>query len=221
VDEVVRIAPAELLYPEAHDGVAPAAVESVRAAAGCALTARPPWSFRPREAVELLREHFGVATLTGFGLDDDDPAVGCAGAVLRYLQETQTPGEGATSPRLAHLRPPRRRADDACVTIDAATLRNLEIERTMRSGTTADSLLSIFGHCRTGMGKRQLRHWLCFPLRDLSAIRARQRAVQVLVEEPRLAAPLAETVAGVQDVARIVSTANCRGWPRPLGRSPR
>jgi DNA mismatch repair protein MutS len=217
VDEVVRIGPAELLYPESGDGVVPPTIETVRAAAGCALTARPPWTFRPREAGEALRQHFGVATLTGFGLDDDDPALGAAGAVLRYLQETQTPHEDAAAPRLQHLRPPRRRADDASVTIDATTLHNLEIERTMRSGTTADSLLSIFGRCRTGMGKRQLRQWLCYPLRDLAAIRSRQRMVSALVEDPRFLESLAETVGAVQDVARIAGrVAMRRATPRDL-----
>jgi DNA mismatch repair protein MutS len=216
-DEVVRIGPAELLYPESADGGVPRIIESVRAAAGCALTARPPWTFRPREAGEALRKHFGVTTLSGFGLDDDDPALGAAGAVLRYLQETQTPNDDGASPRLQHLRPPRRRADDASVTIDAATLYNLEIERTMRSGTTADSLLSIFGRCRTGMGKRQLRQWLCFPLRDLAAIRVRQRMVSELVEDPRLVESLAETVAAVQDVARIAGRVSMRrATPRDL-----
>ncbi|MHC4220654.1 MAG: DNA mismatch repair protein MutS, partial [Planctomycetota bacterium] len=217
VDEVVRIGPAELLYPEPADGAVPADVESVRVAAGCALTARPSWTYRPREAGEMLREHFGVATLTGFGIDDDDPALGAAGAVLRYLQETQTPGEGAGSGRLGHLHPPRRRADNAFVTLDAATLHNLEIERTMRRGTSADALLSIFGRCRTGMGKRELRQWLCFPLRDLAAIEARQRMVSALVEDPRFAAALGEAIAGVQDVARIVGRVSMRrATPRDL-----
>ncbi|MHC4768636.1 MAG: DNA mismatch repair protein MutS, partial [Planctomycetota bacterium] len=216
-DEVVRIGPAELLYPESGDGGVPPIIESIRAAAGCALTARPPWTFRLREAGEALREHFGVATLSGFGLDDDDPALGAAGAVLRYLQETQTPNDDGASSRLQHLRPPRRRADDASVTIDAATLHNLEIERTMRSGTTADSLLSIFGRCRTGMGKRQLRQWLCFPLRDLAAIRVRQRMVSELVDDSRLVESLAETVSAVQDVARIAGRVSMRrATPRDL-----
>jgi DNA mismatch repair protein MutS len=216
VDEVVRIGPAELLYPESPDGV-PAAVEAARAAAGCALTARPPWTFRPQEAGETLREHFGVATLTGFGLDDDDPALGVAGAVLRYLQETQAPGDGAASLRLRHLRPPRRRVDDACVTIDATTLHNLEIERTMRAGTAADSLLSVFTGCRTGMGKRLLRHWLCFPLRDRAAIEGRQRMVADLAGDARFAADLSRTLGDIQDVARIVGRVSMRrATPRDL-----
>ena len=213
-DEIVRLAPAELLYPEPADGAVPPLVESIHAACGCALTARPSWTFRGRDAGELLREHFGVATLAGFGLADDDPALGAAGAVLRYLRETQMPDADT---RLAHLRPPRRCPDDAHVIVDATTLYNLEIERTMRSGAAAGSLLSIFTRCRTGMGKRCLRQWLCYPLRDRAAIEDRQRAVTDLVEDRRFAAGLGEALSGVQDVARIAGrVALGRAIPRDL-----
>ena len=43
------------------------------------------------------------------------------------------------------------------VAIDAASLRSLEIERTLRSGQYDGSLLSIFQPCATSMGKRRLR----------------------------------------------------------------
>ena len=46
--------------------------------------------------------------------------------MLRYLRETQAPGDDAQQ-RLGHLRPPRRRSMDRFVTLDATTLYNLEI----------------------------------------------------------------------------------------------
>ncbi len=215
VDEVVRIGPSELLYAEEPGGAIPPPVERIRDAAGCALTARPGWTFRPDDARQCLLEHYGVASLAGFGLADDDSGVGAAGAVLRYLMETQAPAD--RGPGLAHLRPPKRDAADRYVTVDATTLRNLEIERTMRSGATAESLLSIFGRCGTGMGKRRLRQWLCFPLRDAAAIEARQRAVAELVGDRELSEALAGRIASVQDVARIVGrVALRRATPRDL-----
>ncbi len=215
VDEVVRIGPSELLYAEESGGGVPQPIEAIRDAAGCSLTARPGWTFRPADARQCLLDHYGVASLAGFGLDDDDPAVGAAGAVLRYLMDTQAPGE--RGPGLAHLRPPKHDAADRYVAVDATTLRNLEIERTMRSGATAESLLSIFGRCGTGMGKRRLRQWLCFPLRDAQAIESRQRAVAELVGDRELSDSLAGRIASVQDVARIVGrTALRRATPRDL-----
>src|SRR6185503_13580539 len=103
------------------------------------------------------------------------------------------------------------------VMIDAASLRSLEIERTMRSGDTEGSLLSVMQRCRTPMGKRLLRHWLCFPLRDISAISARQSTVATLLHDTNLFAELAEHIAMVQDVARIVGrVAMQRANPRDL-----
>ena len=222
-DELARLRPSELLYAETADGSLPGRVARAVKAAGCALTSRPGWTFRHRDAGELLRGHFGVTTLAGFGLDDDDPAIGAAGALLRYLQETQSPdGSGQTS-RLGHLRPPKRTASDGHVIIDATTLASLEVERTIRRGETEGSLLSILQRCRTAMGKRLLRQWLCFPLREVEAIEGRQRAVAALVEDRGFAEALSKAVGHVQDVARISSRVSMlRASPRDivaLGRS--
>ncbi len=216
LDEVVRIGPTELLYAEPPDGDVPAAIESIRLALGCALTPRPPWTFRITEARECLQEHFGVTTLAGFGIADDDPAVVVAGGLVRYLRETQAPGDDARR-RLGHLRPPRRRTVHGFVTLDAATLHNLEIEKTIRSGSKAGSVLSIFGRCRTSMGKRCLREWLCYPLRELGAIEARQAVVALLVDDRALADDLGSRVAAVQDVARIAGRVSLgRATPRDV-----
>ena len=216
-DEMLRTAPSELLYAETDDGSVPPQIEAIRRTVGCALTSRPAWTFRLRDAREGLLEHFGVTTLAGFGLGDDDPAVGPAGALLRYLAETQALDPTASRRGLSHLRPPRRDPPDRYLTIDAASLRSLEIERTMRTGQTAGSLLSILQQCRTAMGKRRLRQWLCFPLRDREAIEGRQRAVGALLDDEDLAGRLAEHIARVQDVARIVGrVALGRATPRDL-----
>ena len=105
-DELARIAPRELLYCESADGAVPPRVQALLDATQAAPAARPAWQFRLSEAVELLRKHFGVASLAGWGFDDDEPAVELApaGAVLHYLLETQCaaasdlpspPGRGA------------------------------------------------------------------------------------------------------------------------------
>jgi len=223
VDELARLRPAELLYVETADHEPPPRVQRARDVAGCALTARPAWTFRGRDAADIIRVHFGVQTLSGFGLDDDDPAIAPAGALLRYLQETQCPEDAPNRHQLDHLQPPKREDAALHVVIDATSLASLEIERTMRTGQTAGSLMSILQRCVTPMGKRLLRHWLCFPLRDVAAIEARQRAVGALVADRDGADALAGELRQVQDVARIVArTAMFRATPRDvvaLGRS--
>ena len=65
-----------------------------------------------------------------------EAAIRAAGAVLQYVLETQK----AT---LHHLDPPLRHDPAACVQIDEATRRSLEIARTLRDGRREGSLLAI------------------------------------------------------------------------------
>lgn len=235
-DELARRGVTELLYAATADEKAPPRVQRVLAALGLSGTMRPAWQFRVDEARKLLLDHFGVKSLAGFGLSDDDPAVPAAGAVLAYLRHTQTLEDEAPAKagvkrpkgRLTHVRPPRREDPRGFCVIDAVSLRSLEIERTIRAGgqmaaqRPADSsllgtLLSTPEGIATPMGKRLLREWLCRPLADAGAIAARQRCVAALVSDRRSAAELRAALDGVQDVARIAGrVALDRATPRDL-----
>lgn len=230
-DELVRRGVRELVYPAMADGKVPPRLAGVLAVLGLSGTPRPPWQFRADEAERAVREHFGVSTLDGFGLQSGDPALRPAGAALQYLKETQTIApedvrgvpEGAV-PRatLRHLRPPRRERAGGHLVIDAVSLRALEVERAMRGGAAGSgpsSLLSIFtaSSCATAMGKRLLRDWLCRPLTDVAHIRARQDVVGLLAGERALASALSGVMGRIQDVARIAGRlALGRASPRDL-----
>ncbi|HYF16192.1 MAG TPA: DNA mismatch repair protein MutS [Phycisphaerales bacterium] len=241
-DELARRRVREVLYADDNTGKAPDAVARACAAIGAGPVARPGWHFRPAESLEALRGVFKVATLAGFGLRDDDALVGPAGALVRYLQETQTAGEeesrefaaqGLAVRRgtLAHLRPPRRDAAGAFLVIDTVSLRSLEVERTLREpvgapqgAATDGTLLGVFalagagkGSARTPMGRRLLREWICRPLRDRAAIESRQAGVGLLKEDRALAQRLGEALAPIQDLARIGGrVALARATPRDL-----
>ncbi|MBX3358872.1 MAG: DNA mismatch repair protein MutS [Phycisphaeraceae bacterium] len=224
LDELSRRGVTEVLYAATATGQVPDRVQGVLSVLGVAGTGRPAWQFRGAEGREALLEQFAVGTLAGFGLGDDDHAIGPAGAVLRYLRDTQAPGDPGSTPRtgpLRHLRPPRREDPATGLVIDSTTLRALEVVRTLRDGDAAGSLLGVFsgpgGGCVTPMGKRLLRDWLCRPLSDGSAIAHRQRAVATMVEDRRTAGTLRESLGGVQDVTRIAARlALDRATPRDL-----
>ena len=220
IDEMARRRPSELLYVETADGNVPPRVKAIEQAIACSLTPRSSWTFRQSDATGILRDHFQVTTLTGFGFDEHDSALGPAGALVRYLQDTQSPDADSGDKvinRLGHLQPPARENTGDYLAIDAASLASLEIERTIRSGSYDGSLLSVLQHCCTPMGKRLLRRWLCFPLRDIRKIEARQDAVAVAREDGQLADQLHQQIAGVQDVARIAGRiAMFRATPRDL-----
>ena len=220
VDELVRLDPSELLHRDDDLELEPL-LQQVEATLQCARTPRAGWTFDPSEGARLLREHWSVHSLEGFGLEDTDPDLGAAGALLGFLGETQA-GHGTTA-GLGHLQPPRRESRERIMPIDAATLRSLEIEQTMRSGTSEGSLLATMQSCRTPMGRRALRHWLCHPLTDRGAITQRHDVVQSLVEDESRRRRLRETFDLVQDIARISGrVAMRRVTPRDfwaLGRS--
>ncbi|MEA5611771.1 DNA mismatch repair protein MutS [Nodularia spumigena] len=236
IDELARRGVKEILYAEPVAGEAPERVKGLLAALGASGTGRAGWHFRPGEALEAITSLFDVASVEGFGLDEAAASTRAAGAVIRYLRETQAvdrpPGDATSGGEfqrqrvtLAHIRPPRRVERDRACRIDSTSLRALEIEQTIRDGQLAGSLAGVFlaspvgTRCvvRTPMGKRLLRQWLANPSRDAKSIRARHDAVQALVNGRTLAEALGETLKGVSDVARIAGrVALGRANPRDL-----
>ncbi|MCP4758535.1 MAG: DNA mismatch repair protein MutS [Planctomycetes bacterium] len=211
VDEVARLSPSELLVSETD--AEHACIDRAVTAGDCARTIRPPWTIDPSEGRRLLQSHWGVATLEGWGIGNDEPVIAAAGGLLRFLLDTM-PGEDRP---LSHMQPPVLRDISEVMQIDAATLRHLEIERTTRTGSTDGSLLDSLRCCVTPMGRRLLREWLCWPLTDRRGIESRHDVVAALLADGDALADLVETVGRIQDVARIAGrAATGRITPRDL-----
>ncbi len=165
---------------------------------GIAVTIRPAWMFAIDEATTVLHKQFNVKTLEGFGLTIDDERIGPAGALLTYLKQTQASESG-----LPHLRPPYIKHETAFVSLDATTIRSLEIEQTMKGHTVEGSLLWVMQRCHTAMGKRLLRQWLCEPLADKHRIEKRQSVVTHFLNDDESLRNTQHILDQVQDVARI------------------
>ncbi|MEM6748936.1 MAG: DNA mismatch repair protein MutS, partial [Planctomycetota bacterium] len=216
--ELARLSPSELLVAETATGEPPPRAQqladSIGAAVPPAVTPRPVGVFGQRAAFEALCRQFATAHLGGFGFQDDDPALGPAGAVLDYLRQTQRTPTGEPTRNLRPILPFHR---EQHLVIDPATLASLEVVRTLRTGDTGMALLGAVQGARTPMGKRLLRRWLAYPSRDLSTITHRHDAVQAMTDDDLFARDLRQALAPVQDVPRIVSRLNVgRATPRDL-----
>jgi DNA mismatch repair protein MutS len=199
--ELARLAAAELLVSE--DAALPAVLAQMNG-----LRRRPPWLFERDAAQRLLCAQFGTRDLAGFGCDGLDLAVGAAGCLLGYVQETQ---KGAL-PHLTGLSV-ETRADT--LILDAASRRNLELDSNL-SGHTEYTLLGLFDRCATAMGTRLLRRWFNRPLRARDTLRLRQHALGALVEDKRHAT-LCEPLRAIGDVERILGRVALRSArPRDL-----
>ncbi|HKC39535.1 MAG TPA: DNA mismatch repair protein MutS [Gemmatimonadales bacterium] len=195
---------------EARELVVPAEV-SVSADVGT-VTAREAWEFDPELARDDLMRTYGIASLDGLGVSAEDrPAIGAAGALLRYARELKPGG----LPHLAH--PTIVRRGDV-LPLDEMTRRNLELVEPLRAGAEGATLLEVIDRTLTPMGGRLLRRWLLAPLVDPAAINARLDAVQVLVGDGRGRARLREALDGVRDLERLAGRAALgRATPRELG----
>jgi DNA mismatch repair protein MutS len=210
LDEIARLRPAEVLVPELPSGAPHAIKQQIEQLGIKAITVRPGWQFTLHHAMEQIQRQWQTKTAAGFGFTDDDPAVMAAAAVLSYLEETQKSA-------LAHIRPLRRHVVEDHLAIDPASWRSLEIDRTIRSGTTEGSLLSAIERTRTAMGGRLLRQWLRYPLCDLEHIGARQNAIAALLESPADLKAIVEHLQDICDIERIIGrVAVGRASPRDL-----
>ena len=210
--EVVPTSELELALAryEARELVLPAET-TITAPAGT-MTAREAWEYDPELAREDLARTYGVASLDGLGVAGEDrPALGAAGALLRYARELKPGG-------LPHLAHPRivRRGD--VLPLDEMTRRNLELVEPLRAGAEGATLLEVIDRTLTPMGGRLLRRWLLAPLVDPAAINSRLDAVQVLVRDGRGRERLREALDGVRDLERLAGRAALgRATPREMG----
>jgi DNA mismatch repair protein MutS len=154
----------------------------------------------PAKAAERLARQFGVATLRGFGLDEGEPGVRAAAAVLSYAQSTQRS-------QLDHVTEIRLRGASDRLVLDATTLANLEVLRTQRDAERGTSLLTILDRTVTGPGGRLLRDWLRRPLREVAGIAERHDAVGALAADAQVLARLRASLARIADLERLATRA--------------
>lgn len=167
------------------------------------------WAFQSDYVARILREQFGVAELTGFGLDDHPQALSAAGAIVHYLRENAAKTSDVTAQQaLAHLDRVRYYEQHDALILDPVTVRNLELVAPIFSeeaGKNAATVLATFDVTVTGMGARLLRSWLLRPLIELEAIEARLDAVAQLVQQTVVRGEIRKELKGIQDLERLTS----------------
>jgi len=183
-DEIGRISPSELLIPDHQSADFPIFVNSLP---------YDGYAFLPDHAGQLLRDHFNVHSLDGFGCAGLHAGTGAAGAVLHYLVHQ-------LRRNCDHLRALRVRESANHVLIDAASQRNLDLVES-RSGKP-HTLLGALDNTATPMGARLLRDWILHPLRDLEILTARQEIIATFLREPFILSKCRESMKGIRDIER-------------------
>ncbi|MCX6947135.1 MAG: DNA mismatch repair protein MutS [Verrucomicrobia bacterium] len=176
-EEVRRSNPAELLLSEEESEIAPWVDSRVR------VTKIPEWTLEVDAGRSMLCEHYQVQSLDGFGCQGLGPAVGAAGALVRYVQETLKSG-------MRHWQVPKPFRSEESLQLDFATQRNLELIESASRGTDT-SLLCAIDQTHTPMGGKK-------------EVEERHEAVAGFLEDVGAMDEFRETLQKVRDIARLV-----------------
>ena len=168
--------------------------------ARCTVTPGDPYAFTPAVAAELLKRHFEVASLDGYGLGGKPGAIAAAGGLLGYVRDTVRSG-------LEHVDSLTSHEPAEHLVIDAASFRALEIDRAQKDGARAGSLLHAVDRTLTAPGARLLRAWIAAPLLAPDGIRERHAAVSELLQRPKLRADARAPLDGMHDMERLLARA--------------
>ena len=221
-DELQLLHPRETLLPRPQQ-LFETAKTSLLDGTGGVESRLEDWIFQYDYADRILREQFGVAELTGFGLDAHPQAIAAAGAIVHYLRENAThrpnlqeiPSDGTNGnmssalEALGHLDRVRYYQQHDALVLDPVSVRNLELvnpiftEESSRSGPT--TLIAALDTTVTGMAARLLRSWVLRPLIDRDAIEARLGAVAHLLQQTVVRGEIRKELRGIIDLERLTS----------------
>src|SRR5271156_6593964 len=216
-DELQLLRPRETLLPRPQQ-LFDTAKHSLLEGAGGVESRLEDWAFQHDYAERILREQFGVAELTGFGLDGHVQSLAAAGAIIHYLRENAAHSDrsgdakdtaGATSiEALRHLDRVRYYEQHDALVLDPVSVRNLELimpiftDETGRGGGPA-TLIACLDVTVTGMGARLLRSWILRPLIERDSIEARLGAVGHLVQQTVVRGEIRKELKGILDLERL------------------
>lgn len=206
-EEIARITPREILVSEAQADYP--AILSLFRNDQVSQTVLSPSAFDSLAAENLLKRHYGVATLDGVGRLGR-AELSALGAIAGYVDRTQ-------AGKRAALALPRRRRSGDIMLIDPATRASLELTRNLK-GERKGSLLSVVDRTVTAAGSRLLATRIGGPATEPAEINRQLDAVGVFVEEARLRTDLRATLRAAPDMMRALSRLSLeRGSPRDLG----
>ncbi len=197
LDEIHRFAPSEIICNESFymSGID---IEEIKRRLNTTIYALESWYFGDELAETTLTEHFKVKSLKGLGLSDYGCGTIAAGALLKYLYETQKNS-------LDHISSIHPYRTGKYMILDSSTRRNLELVETLREKQKRGSLLWVLDKTKTAMGARQLRLFVEQPLIEKAQIEKRQDAIAELNDHVITREEIREYLGPVYDLERLIA----------------
>ncbi|MBO7232187.1 MAG: DNA mismatch repair protein MutS, partial [Bacteroidales bacterium] len=154
------------------------------------------WVYTSDAANERLLKFFQISHLKGFGIQHLPLAIIASASIFYYMDMTE-------HRQLSHIQNISRIEEDKFVRLDRYTIRSLELCNSINEG--GKSLLDVLDKTSTAMGKRLMRRWILFPLKEVSAINKRLDVVEYFFKDLEMKDFPKEQLSQIGDLERMVS----------------
>lgn len=188
---VKRINPSEIIYPKKQYKIIEKLFKK-----DFYVYALDDWYFEYDSSYEKLISHFKIKSLKCFKIENLKLGIIAAGVILYYLYNT-------CHNNIEHITSIRKMDEYQYMWIDDFTIRNLEINKSIRNNGV--SLISILDKTITPMGSRLLKRWINFPLKEIESIIKRQNFVTELLNNNDISIFLSKNLKQISDIERLIS----------------
>jgi DNA mismatch repair protein MutS len=195
IDEILRLAPKEILVPEslnADDAFQPIWGDHFVGAVTIIEDRRFAFDISRRH----LLEQFDTLSLEGFGCESLRAGVSAAGVLINYVGETQLQ-------KISHLNGLQTYSLGQFLVVDDQSRRNLELSANIRNGGRKGTLLDIVDRSVTAMGARLMADWMRYPLLNPDRIKKRYDAVDEAVAQMQTRKETRRCLKPVSDLERL------------------
>lgn len=148
-------------------------------------------------AINLIKKQFNVNSISGLGIKKNESSIKCLGGLLSYIFETRKQS-------INHINTIKYYDIKSYMSLDKATIKNLELTETLFEKKIAGSLLGVLDKTNTAMGSRKLKQWIREPLNNSIEIQNRLDAVETFVNDILLRNNIKEALKRIYDLERLI-----------------
>ena len=159
------------------------------------------WLYEFDSSYSLLKKHFKLASLKGFGCDAMVDGVSASGALLYHVKNN-------LNKNVYHISKILPVQVKGIMGLDNFTIRNLEIFDSLFSEDKNGTLINTIDCSKTAGGGRLLRRWLNNPLANDKRIMVRLSVVEGFVNNSLVLSKIRKSLESIIDIQRIMGKIN-------------